>query len=206
MARRVGIYGGTFSPPHIGHISAAKAFFEEIQPDSLLIMPTFTPPHKVAYDIDPVHRMNMAKLAFSASEGFSDSVIVSDFELTKKDISYTYETLKHFAYPDTELYFLCGTDMFLTLDKWKNPDIIFSLSVIVLALREDITDEIAEKISLAKDLYEKNYSAKIIILKNRPITVSSSELRSAILSGEDASKFLTEDVYGYIKNNKLYLN
>lgn len=206
MARRIGIYGGTFSPPHIGHISAAKAFLKEIKPDSLLIMPTFTPPHKVAYDIDPLHRMNMAKLAFSEGEGFGDNVTVCDFELNKKDVSYTYQTLEHFASCDTELYFLCGTDMFLTLDKWKNPDIIFKLSTIVLALREDITEEISEKISLAKDFYEKNYSAKIIVLKNRPITVSSSELRSAILSGEDASAFLTKPVYDYIKNNKLYLS
>ena len=206
MGRTIGIYGGTFSPPHIGHISAAKAFLEEIKPDSLLIMPTFTPPHKVAYDVDPVHRMNMAKLVFSSSEGFDDSVTVSDFELTKKDVSYTYQTLEHFASPDTELYFLCGTDMFLTLDKWKNPDIIFKLSVIVLALREDITDEIREKISTFKDFYEKNYGAKIIILKNTPITVSSSEIRQAISSGENVSAFITKPVYDYIKNNKLYSN
>ncbi len=206
MARTVGIYGGTFSPPHIGHISAAKAFYEEIRPDSLLIMPTYTPPHKVAYDIDPLHRMNMAKLAFSADEGFDDTVTVCDFELTKKDVSYTYQTLEHFASPDTELYFLCGTDMFLTLDKWKNPDIIFKLSTIVLALREDATEEISRQISIFKELYEKDYNAKIIILKNRPITVSSSELRSAISSGKDASDFLTGPVYDYIKINKLYLN
>ena len=206
MAHRIGIYGGTFSPPHIGHISAAKAFLEEIKPDKLLIMPTFTPPHKVAYDIDPLHRMNMAKLAFSASEGFDGSVTVCDFELNKKDVSYTYQTLEHFASPETELYFLCGTDMFLTLDKWKNPDIIFNLAVMVLALREDITEEISKQISLAKDFYEKNYNAKIIILKNKPISVSSSELRSAISSGEDASVFLTDSVYDYIKNNKLYLD
>lgn len=206
MARTVGIYGGTFSPPHIGHISAAKAFYEEIRPDSLLIMPTYSPPHKVAYDIDPLHRMNMARLAFSADEGFSSAVTVCDFELTKKDVSYTYQTLEHFASPDTELYFLCGTDMFLTLDKWKNPDIIFKLSTIVLALREDVTEEISRQISIFKELYEKNYNARIIILKNRPITVSSSELRSAISSGKDASDFLTGPVYDYIKINKLYLN
>ncbi len=206
MARAIGIYGGTFSPPHIGHISAAKAFYEEIKPDTLLIMPTFTPPHKVASEIDPIHRLNMARLAFSASEGFDKSVTVSDFELSKKNVSYTYETLEHFASSDVKLYFLCGTDMFLTLDKWRNPDIIFDLATIVLALREDITEEISEKIAIAKALYEKKYSAEIIILKNKPITVSSSELRHAISSGENASEFLTESVYDYIKSNKLYLN
>ncbi|MBE6608405.1 MAG: nicotinate (nicotinamide) nucleotide adenylyltransferase [Ruminococcaceae bacterium] len=204
MPRKIGIYGGTFSPPHIGHISAAKAFYDEIKPDTLLIMPTFTPPHKIAYTIDPIHRMNMAKLAFSDKEGFSDTVKVSDFELNKKNVSYTYETLEHFASPDVKLYFLCGTDMFLTLDKWRNPEIIFDLAVIVLALREDTTDEISEKIALAKDLYEKNYGAEIIILKNKPITVSSSEVRLAVSSGENASAFITGPVYDYIKNNKLY--
>ena len=206
MARTIGIYGGTFSPPHIGHISAAKAFYEEIKPDTLLIMPTFTPPHKVTSDIDPIHRLNMAKLAFCSDEGFGTNVQVSDFELTKKNVSYTYETLEHFADTDVKLYFLCGTDMFLTLDKWKKPDIIFDLATIVLALREDITEEISEKIAFSKAFYEDNYSADIIILKNKPITVSSSELRHAIMSQENVSEFLTESVYDYIKINKLYLN
>ena len=204
--RTIGIYGGTFSPPHVGHISAAKAFYDEIKPDTLLIMPTFTPPHKVAYVIDPIHRLNMSKLAFSAEEGFDSSVSVSDFELSKKNVSYTYETLEHFASPDVKLYFLCGTDMFLTLDRWKNPNIIFDLATIVLALREDITEEISENIAYAKALYEKKYSAEIIILKNKPITVSSSELRDAISTGKNASGLITKPVYDYIKNNKLYLN
>ena len=206
MSQRIAIYGGTFSPPHIGHISAAKAFYDEIKPDALLIMPTFTPPHKIAYEIDPIHRLNMARLAFSQDEGFDSTVTVSDFELTKKSVSYTYETLEHFASPDTKLYFLCGTDMFLTLDRWKNPDIIFDLATIVLALREDITDEIAKDIELKRISYEENFSAEIIILKNKPISVSSSEIRKIIASGDDTRGLITPAVYEYIKNSGLYLN
>ncbi len=202
---KTGIFGGTFSPPHIGHISAAKAFLSEIKLDTLLIMPTFIPPHKEMHKIDPSHRLNMTRLAFSGEEGFDNSVIVSDFELKKEGVSYTFETLEHFCAPDTKLYFLCGTDMFLTLGEWKNPSRIFELSTIVLALREDITEEIHRQIAKAKKYFEEKYSAEIIILENSPIEISSSELRDAFASGSDACEYLTSAVYDYIKENKLYL-
>ncbi len=204
--KRVGIFGGTFSPPHIGHISAAKAFLNEIKLDTLLVIPTFIPPHKEMHKIDPSHRLNMTRLAFSGEEGFNGSVTVSDYELKKQGVSYTFQTLEHFSAPDTRLFFLCGTDMFLTLDEWKNPARIFELSTIVLALREDITPQTSGKIARAKKYFEEKYSAEIIILENSPIEISSSELRDALALGKDTHKYLTPDVYDYIKENKLYLN
>lgn len=203
--RHVGIFGGTFSPPHIGHISAAKAFISQAGLDSLLVIPTFIPPHKQMHEIDPAHRLNMTRLAFSKSEGFGDLVSVSDFELEKGGVSYTFETLEHFSAPDTSLFFLCGTDMFLTLEEWKNPSRIFELSTIALALRENITEEIKDEITRAKKHFEEKYGASIILLENSPTEISSSELRNAFMSGGDAKKYLTPAVYEYIIENKLYL-
>ncbi len=205
MIKKIGIYGGTFSPPHIGHISAAKAFYDEIKPDTLLIMPTYLPPHKQMYDIGSAHRVAMSRLAFSEKNGFDTSVVISEYETEKRTTSYTYETLQHFAKDGSRLYFLCGTDMFLTLDKWRNPDIIFSLATLVLALRDDLTDSVKKEITDAKARYEKIFGASIIILENTPISISSSELREAILSGESISKYVTPEVEEYIKKNRLYL-
>ncbi len=200
---RLGIFGGTFSPPHVGHISAATAFLGEVGLDRLLIIPTFIPPHKEMHKIDPSHRLNMTKIAFS---GMDERVEVSAFELEKEGVSYTFETLEHFSAPDTELFFLCGTDMFLTLDEWKNPSRIFELATIVLALRENADESLLCKIEAAKKYFEEKYSARIIILENKPIEISSSTLRELITSGKENIGLITPETEKYIKENGLYQN
>ncbi|MBQ8742586.1 MAG: nicotinate-nucleotide adenylyltransferase [Clostridia bacterium] len=202
--KRLGIFGGTFSPPHIGHTNAAREFLKVLELDSLLIIPTFIPPHKQAYEIDPDHRLEMTRLAFSQEEGFNCSVTVSDFELIKKGVSYTYLTLEHFSSPDTRLFFLCGTDMFMTLEQWKLPERIFELSDIVLTLRESASDARLDRISAHKDHLEKDLGARITVMSTSPIEISSSELRRDIASGKDVSKYLPPSVYDYIRKNRLY--
>ena len=91
--KKVGIYGGTFAPPHKGHIKAARHFIKCARLDELLITVTYTPPHKqVKGDADPYQRLEMARLAF----GKIKKAIVSDYEIEKKGVSYTKDTLRHF--------------------------------------------------------------------------------------------------------------
>lgn len=200
MRKRLGIFGGTFSPPHLGHVAAARSFISELLLDELLVIPTFIPPHKEMHEIDPSHRLAMTSLAFSGI----DKAKVSRYELDKKGVSYTFETLEHFASEDNELFFLCGTDMFLTLTEWKNPRRIFELATIALALREDAHEDLLLRVREAKERFEKDFSAKIILLENTPVEVSSSELRTLVNTGKDASSFLSPEVYSYIKENGLY--
>mgnify|MGYP003293390888 CR=1 FL=1 len=110
--KRIGIYGGTFNPPHIGHIKAAESMSRIIQPDTFLIIPDFLPPHK-SFDgmVSADDRLNMCKLAFS----HVNNVHVSDIEIKRGGKSYTSCTLEELSADDRELYFLCGSDMFLTL-------------------------------------------------------------------------------------------
>ena len=124
---RTGIYGGTFSPPHNGHVSAAKAFFEQARLDRLLIMPSLISPHKpTAEDDVPQRRVDMLKLAFEGDP----RITVCDYEIKQGGVSYTYLTLEHFHSEGDTLCFLTGSDMFLTLDEWKNPERIFELAEI----------------------------------------------------------------------------
>lgn len=196
--KKIGIYGGSFSPPHNGHVFAAKQFMEALLLDELLIMPSHISPHKVT---DPSltshHRYDMAKLAFA---GLSN-VTVSDYEIQKGDVSYTANTLTHFA-SEGNLYFLCGTDMFLTLSRWYRPDIIFQNATIVLASRENGKDE---EIQQAKENYEKDYGARIVILNNQVLEISSTEVRNALKQGKDVSRYLSKDVEVYIREHNLYL-
>ncbi len=197
---KIGIFGGTFNPPHIGHIGAAEAFASSIKPDKLLIMPDFLPPHKILdADVEPEDRLNMCRLAFLHIPNAS----VSELEMNRGGKSYTALTLQELAADDRELYFLCGTDMFLTLEKWYSFKTIFELAVICCVRREEdaenskIIEETARK-------YKDEYNARIISIQTSVIEVSSSELREFLRGGSGAESFLTESVYEYIKEKGLY--
>ena len=171
---------------------------EALSLDELLVMPSHISPHKIT---DPSltsrHRYDMAKIAFADLP----KVTVSDYEIQKGDVSYTANTLTHFS-QEGDLYFLCGTDMFLTLSRWYRPDIIFRNATIVLASRENGKDE---EIQQAKETYEKEYGAQIIILNNQVLEVSSTEVRNALKQGKDVSRYLSHDVEVYIREHNLYL-
>ena len=197
MKRRVGIFGGTFNPPHIGHVSAAKAFLDQAKLDDLIIMPAFMPPHK---EFDSVvsceQRLEMCRIAFSEIPG----AVVSDLEIARKGKSYTYLTLEELTSENTELYFLCGTDMILTMDHWKNPDIIFALAKICYIRREND----AEKTVLIEQKcneYRSKFSANVLPIDASIIEISSSEIRNDITN---ASKHLSEGVIEYITEAGLY--
>ena len=197
MKRRVGIFGGTFNPPHVGHLSAAKAFSEQAKLDELIIMPAFIPPHK-AYDsvVSCDQRLEMCKIAFSGI----NNAIVSDHEIARGGTSYTYITLQELSADDTELYFLCGTDMILTMDHWKNPDIIFSLANICYIRRENDEEKTA-LIDQKCEEYVLKFAARVIPIKADAIEISSSEIRSNM---DNASSYLAEDVVKYIIEAGLY--
>lgn len=200
---RLGIYGGTFSPPHAGHVKAADAFFKEAKLDKLLIMPAYVSPFKQNNTVSSDHRLQMARLAFSELNGYNDRIFVSDYEAARTEISYTANTLRHFADNSVELIFLCGTDMFLSLDRWYQPEVIFSLATIACMRREQSSDYDLP-IAQAKTRYEQNFNARIIEVSCPPIEVSSTELRSLLAIGGNTDGLLAPAVQKYIKEHGLY--
>ncbi len=200
--KRLGIYGGSFNPIHIGHIRAANAFYDEMKLDELIIIPTAVSPFKADSDNDPYERLKMAKAAFENDER---NITVSDYEIEKGGKSYTYLTLEHFSLPDTELFFLMGTDMLLSLGDWKNPDIILKLATVCHARRENIDPETEKAIEEARSRYEKEYNAKIIDLVSEPFEISSTEIRNAVKEGKSISNLVSPEVEEIIKKDKLYL-
>lgn len=201
---KIGIYGGTFGPVHIGHIRSAFAFLTACQLDKLFIMPNFIPPHKtVARGDDPQSRLQMLKIAFSELPFYNDKIIISDFELRNAETSYTYKTLEHFKWISNDLTLLCGTDNFLTLEKWKNFERIFELATIAHIVRPSSFDE-SNDILLAKEKYTEKYGARIVDVPMAPIDISSTELREKIKLGEDTSRFIPQDVRMYIDKYNMY--
>lgn len=203
---QLGIYGGTFAPVHIGHMAAAEAFLKEADLDRLLIIPTRIPPHKqIKYKDDPSDRLKMLQIAFMDNPEYGSRLQISDYELCSPSPSYTVYTLRHYTEPNTRITFLCGTDMFLTLDSWKEPQEIFRLCRIALMLREESsTVEQEGQIAERTEFYKRKYGADIIRINAPAIEVSSSMIRE----GDDGlrKKYLHKAVYDYITEHKLYAN
>lgn len=197
---RLGIYGGTFSPPHLGHVSAARSFVRGAALDRLIIMPDFTPPHKSDFgNVTADDRLAMCRIAFADVP----CAEVSDFEIIRGGKSYTYVTLEAFAKENVELFFLCGTDMLLTLDTWKCPEIIFDLATICYVRREsDTCNDVLIKDKISE--YKRRFSARIIELEHRVLEASSTDLRSNIESGDMTSINLSSGVMEYIRERGLY--
>lgn len=197
---KIGVFGGTFNPIHNGHIMLAKYCKNSVGLDRVMLIPTAVPPHKISTDLaSEQDRLNMCSLACKNNDGF----YVSDIEIQRKGKSYTYETLAQLKrmYPDDELFLIMGADMFLTLDKWKNPKEIFKNSSIITLPRN--SDGKAELEKFYKDVLI-DLGAKAVILPEPVITVSSTFVRENIEDYRFLKKLIDKNVYDYIIKNNLY--
>ncbi len=197
---KIGILGGTFNPIHNGHIMLAQYCKEQLGLDKIILIPTFTPPHKVSNDLaSEEHRLNMCRLASVNLDGYE----VSDIEILRKGKSYTYQTLTSLKelYPDDTLYLITGADMFLTLDKWKNPEIIFEKAIIA-AVPRNLSDY--DELNAFYESILKNMGAKAEILCKPVLQVSSTFIRENIDDSDVISPLIDRNVYEYIVKNNLY--
>lgn len=201
----LGIYGGTFSPPHAGHLNAINAFLNETDIDALLVLPAFIPPHKtISKEDEPRTRLEMTKLMLSSHPEFEKRLFVCDWEIEQKGRSYTVLTLEHFtAYAD-RLILLVGTDMLLTLEKWREPERICSLADIAFMPRTNPTPGEEKQIRDQIAFLHKNYGANIISLTSKALECSSTDIRRIIGNGGDTDDYICPDVKRYIKTNHLY--
>ena len=203
---KIGVYGGTFNPPHLGHLTAARAVFELLGLDLLLLIPAGLPPHKELPAGSPTaeQRLEMTRLA-GEQLGLGDKVRTLDIELERGGRSFTSDTLVQLKaqYPDSELWLLMGTDMFLTLQAWHKPEKILSLAGIAAFGR---TEEDTEELFSAQRnyLYQTYPQARIFTLTiPGVIDVSSTELREKLAKGQGGN-LLAPAVYGYILREGLY--
>lgn len=197
---KIGIFGGTFNPIHKGHIMLAEYCMKSVGLDRVIMIPTAVPPHKISNDLASENdRLNMCRLACENKKNFS----VSDIEIKRQGKSYTYETLTQLkeVYPDDCLYTIMGADMFLTLDRWKNPEIIFEKSSIITIPRDDENEIELEKFykSVLKPM-----GADAVILPNPVMSVSSTFIRENLGKFDLISNMLDKSVYDYIIKNNLY--
>ena len=196
--KRIGIFGGSFDPVHFEHIAVAKSAVKDLFLDALYVMPTFRSPHKSGLTATPEDRLNMLKAAFDGCE----KIIVSDYEIKKQGVSYSYLTVLDFkkSYPDAKLFFIMGSDMLSSFSEWKNPAVIAENASLVLASREGDGCNDEKAIESAKNLY----GAEIFKISYKGADVSSSKIRVYSALGLDISAFTPESVCDYIEKGEFY--
>lgn len=203
---KIGIYGGTFNPPHLGHVTAARAVFELLKLDRLLMIPDRLPPHKDLPEdsASARDRLEMTRLA-GEQTGLGDRVQVLDLELKREGKSYTADTLEEIRrmYPADELWLLMGTDMFLTLQAWHDPQRILSLAGIAAFGRTE--EDTEELFSVQREYLYRTYPGARIFTLTIPgvVDVSSTQLREQLAQGRGGAA-LPPAVYGYILRHGLY--
>ena len=203
---KIGIFGGTFNPPHLGHITAAREAFALLGLDRLLLIPVGLPPHKELPAGSPTaaQRLEMTRLAAEATE-LGDRVEVLDLELRREGRSFTSDTLEALKaqYPEDELWLLMGTDMFLSLQTWHEPERVLSLVNIAAFGRRAADTESSFAVQreyLCRTWPQANIRTLSI---SSVVEVSSTELREKLKAGQ-GSELLAPAVYGYILREGLY--
>lgn len=197
---KIGIYGGTYNPPHTGHMQAAREAMRLLNLDRLLLIPDRIAPHKEipAGSPAPEQRLRMLRIAAAGQPGME----VSDIELKREGPSYSYLTVEALRaqYPDAELILLMGTDMFLSFHVWREPERILKEAALGVFYRGEKGER--EKILEQKNALEAQ-GARVELVENQILPISSTQLRR-LIAFRCADEFLPEGVGEYIRENGLY--
>lgn len=195
---RIGILGGTFNPPHVGHLACAEAALSQLGLDRLLLMPVALPPHKEAVeDPGPQHRVAMCRLAAAGDERLG----LSELEIDRGGPSYTVDTLRalHDASPQDELTFVAGGDMAASLPGWREPEEVLRLARFAVAEREGAGRAEVERAGAGLAGRDR-----VVFFDMPRIDVSSSAIREGVAAGRPVRDLVPDAVARYIEEHGLY--
>jgi nicotinate-nucleotide adenylyltransferase len=199
---RVGILGGTFNPPHLGHVALARCARAELGLERVLLMPANVAPNKPLVDDDPgpEHRLQMCRLAVADEPGVQASAL----EIERGGTSYTVDTVRaiHDAHPDVELTLIVGADTARTLPGWREPARLLGLVELAVAQRDELDpDDVRAAVCSVPGL---DPAARVRMLRMGRVAVSSSAVRELVAAGRPVSELVGEAVAGYISEHGLY--
>ncbi len=185
---RLGIFGGSFDPPHVGHLLVVADAFDQLSLDRVVLVPAGAQPLKVgASGAERRHRLAMVRLLVGEDPRFS----VDPIEIERDGLSYTVETLADFAerYPQSERFFLVGTDVLVSFAQWREPERVLELATLAVMQR---TGE------------SQGLPRGAVRVETRRVDVSSTEIRERVRTGRAIRGFVPEAVEAYIASQRLY--
>ena len=190
---RLGIFGGSFDPPHLGHLLAASDALEHLALDRIVCVPAATQPLKAGRSVaNADQRLEMVRLLVEGDDRFE----VSPVEVERKGLSFTVDTLEHFAaaHPSAERFLLVGADVLETFPQWRQPERVLQLARLV------VLERAGDHVSLPAGVD----GAAVTRLPTRRIDVSSTEIRERVRAGRSIRGFVTDAVAAYIGRCGLY--
>jgi nicotinate-nucleotide adenylyltransferase len=190
---RIGVLGGTFDPPHVGHLLLAADAREALKLDRLIFIPVWAQPFKVGTPpvASPQDRLEMVRLAVADDANYA----VDDAEINRKGLSYTVDTLEHLAerYKGAQLFLLMGQDTLVGFPKWRNPERIRELATLAAMARFDNLH-----------LWMSADDADFVAVGTRRVDLSSTEIRERLHEGKSIKGFVPESVERFIEARGLY--
>ncbi len=188
---RIGVFGGTFDPIHMGHLITAQSVREIRKLDKIIFIPAYISPHKTSAEPSAtLHRLNMIKIAIEDVPFFE----CSEMEIKKGGVSYTVDTLRELKNEYDEIEFIIGYDNIFTFHKWKDPDEILKLAKIIVLKRK----------SSQPPPFKDKYYHQAIFVQTRGIEISSTDIRERVKKGLPIHFLVPQKVKEYIFRNNLY--
>lgn len=203
MSNRIGLFGGTFDPPHTGHLIMAESLRQDAGLEQVIFLPSGQPPHKIDWNITPApHRLEMVRLAIAGNPQFT----LSDWELTQPGPCYTLETAKYFKnrFPDQKFCWLIGSDSLADLPTWHGFEELITTIDILTAQRggfalDTILNQVSDEVS--RRAFDK---LKANIVRTPTIEIASRNIRRRVKRGQDIRYLVPEAVRDYILREGLY--
>ncbi len=195
---RIGILGGTFNPPHLGHLVAAQEAYRELALDQVMLIPAGTPPHKPVDDEPGAeHRLELCRLAIAGDDRFS----VSDLELRRDGPSFTVDTLEQLRSqsPSDDLFLILGGDIAAGLPRWHEPERVLELATVAIAKRRGTAKE-----AVQEALAQLKGGERASFFQMPRIGISSTMVRRRVRAGQPIRYFVPDGVMHYIEANGLY--
>lgn len=188
---KLGVFGSSFNPPHVGHLAAAEEVRQKLGLDTVVFVPTYKPPHKQVV-VSFAHRVAMARLAVRGNHFFRLSLV----EKHRRGKSFTVETIKRLRrqFPGAGVFLIMGQDQFADIRTWHNPRELFRLCTAVVIPRP----------GAPRPRIARAFSHRACYVWTTPIAVSSSELRQRLAAGQSVRYLVPDAVRRYIRRHRLY--
>jgi nicotinate-nucleotide adenylyltransferase len=193
---RLAIFGGSFDPPHIGHLIAIQDAFDALELDKLVLVPASSQPLKRGGAVaSPRQRLAMTRLLAKGDPRFE----VSAVEVERGGVSYTVDTLDEYAamYPAANRFLILGADALAAFGQWREPERILQMARVAILRRKGAG---AQDVKLPAVIPEQ----AVVRLDSRLVDVSSTEIRARVKNGKSVRGFVTDDVAAYIASEGLY--
>lgn len=196
---KIGLFGGTFDPIHIGHLIIMENVINAMNLDKIYILPNSNPPHKLQNKKTDIKvRLKMVREAIKDNH----KIEINDYDYRNNSIHYTYQTIDYFkkTYPDDEFYFIIGEDSFLDIKKWKNYKQILKENLIVFKRYSEINSSLLSEINEIK-----KYNKNIYLIDNMALDISSTLIRSLVKDKKSIKYLVNDKVIEIINRENLYV-